>query len=333
MSFESFESSISVEYYKEIDCRLATLCDVYNRDILWFTAQKSFENNDSLDLCEGGWEINDEYRIGDPSSNGMVYEGECKSHPHLPDRRRTQYAIKVILLSQRNTLNMFIDEVNWQQKIYKKTLAMLGTPYTTPIYQVFLGTDIVMCVTDLLNISVYGFITNIFQTHNQLTMQQIEKISEIIRKCRNIILDLIIMGIYHGDGHLKNFMFTREGYELENIKIIDFGKTRETRRRGIFSLDTIEEDDYLIVLNFVKWYSDYKHHLRSIMAILKYSDIPEKDGLNVLTEFVDKNGHKTANELMDINDSIPKRIIQANNEDDDEDDEDEYVFPSVPVRK
>jgi serine/threonine protein kinase len=149
-------------------------------------------------------------------------------------------------------------------------------------------------------------------------------ISEIVRRCRNINQTLIDHGIYHGDAHLKNFMFTREGFDQDNIKIIDFGKSRETLKRWGVPLDNVTEDDELVTLHFVEWYNLYKHQLNAIMTILVYSDIPLKTGLNVLRTFVYKNGDKTYEELDAIIASIPPRMI------DDDNDDDEYVFPDAP---
>ena len=147
-----------------------------------------------------------------------------------------------------------------------------------------------------------------------------------------MIFTLIDFGIYHGDGHLKNFMFTREGYGVKNIKIIDFGKTRETVKRWGISVDTIAEDDYLIVMHFLTWSGIYKHHLRSIMTILKYSDIPDSEGLTVLCKFLFNNGDNTVEELDAIIRSIPPRIIEAN-DDAEYDDAKSYDLPNVPLKK
>ena len=199
------------------DCidNMSAICNIRQtgQDI-FFRAKKIF--NTSSYPCDTQWEIS-ENSIGEESSNGLVYEGNC-------DGESKEYALKYINLKNLSTqdLKNIAKEINIQQLVYKKS------GFTTPIYQIFINDEYLMFVTDKLNTTVYRYLMRMIKRDTSL--QTIETLKKILKTCYDISIELMkTHNIFHGDEHLNNFMltddFNEENFDPSAIKIIDFGKT------------------------------------------------------------------------------------------------------------
>jgi serine/threonine protein kinase len=251
------------------------LCDVYknNEHNPYLRAKKYIEIEDGV--CKESWVIGNK-PIGESSSHGFVHDGRCRGRE---DSKK--YAFKFITLSERETLEMFIHEVNTQQYVYKRT------KYTTPIYQAFVSDRTVMFVTDFLPVSVHSYIYTIMRTEPVLTSSIILSITQIITRCRYINRDLARMGILHRDAHLKNFMFSDLSFNPSRILMIDFGKSERVNNLDNLDESALLNDDEMIILHFVEWYNRFPRHVEGIFRILRDTALP--NGVESLVTYI-RNG-------------------------------------------
>lgn len=169
------------------------------------------------DTCKTTWEIS-ETPIGEISENGSIFKGSCDGNDKV-------YALKYVPLKGKTSYELkgIANEINMQQLIYR------DTNYTTPIYQIFLNSYMMMFITDKLHITVYRYILQKLEK-GALSRDDISRIKKIIHICYQMLYDLMANHeIVHNDEHLNNFMltddFNEDQFDEKHIKIIDFGKS------------------------------------------------------------------------------------------------------------
>lgn len=167
--------------------------------------------------CKTVWEIS-ETPIGEMSGNGSIFKVSCDGNDKV-------YALKYIPLKGKTSYELkgIANEINMQQLIYR------DTNYTTPIYQIFLNSYMMMFITDKLHITVYRYILQKLEG-GKMTHDDISRIKRIIHICYQMLYDLMANHeIVHNDEHLNNFMltndFNEDQFDENHIKIIDFGKS------------------------------------------------------------------------------------------------------------
>jgi len=150
-------------------------------------------------LCIGQWQYGDLIQDGE-------YTGE-KVYRVCAPNDACEYIAKVIPILNKD-VNEIMDEINIQQIAFEHDLA-------PEILQVVVDTDKVGFIMSALTVTAKDRILEL------LTAGDNAGVIRVINTIFTVIDKLNRCGITHGDAHLDNFMYDRNG----QLKVIDFGRS------------------------------------------------------------------------------------------------------------
>lgn len=158
------------------------------------------------------WFMKIDQNIGEESSNGKVYQ-ICKND----ENEDCTYVMKVIKIDDDSSLDVYNIEENLLEKGGVEVMmqnACAEHELCLPVedsWNCDNGKTVVI-ITKMARETLYRFLVN----------EESDKIiTKYTREAIQLIKDLHLNGIYHGDTHLNNFMFTHD----DKLKFIDLGSS------------------------------------------------------------------------------------------------------------